>query len=100
MLAYMMKFNTVKPDDILMLDFLEELNLLGNCLKGAGVLLLDGNLTRGAGEKVRGEGRSNMQNHLFVSANLFDGVDFTRIQVETLVNLSKSTFTCISITTQ
>ena len=47
----MMKFNTVKPDDVFMLDLLEELNLLRNRLKGTRVFLLDGDLRKGAGKK-------------------------------------------------
>jgi hypothetical protein len=53
----MMKFNAVKPDDVLMLDLLEELNLLGNRLKGTRVFLLDGNLRNRAG--TMDKGRSN-----------------------------------------
>ncbi len=88
-----MKFDTVKSDNILMLDLLEELNLLGDRLKGTRVFLLDRNLRNGAGTMV--EGRRNEQHHLFVLANLFDSIDFTGIQVEALVNLPKPTFTCM-----
>lgn len=48
--AYVMKFNTIKFDDVLMLDLLEELYLLGNRLKGTRVFLLDGNLRKGGRE--------------------------------------------------
>ena len=32
--TYVMNFNAIEPDDVLVLDFLEELNLLGYRLKG------------------------------------------------------------------
>ena len=48
MVAYVMKFDAIKFDDVLMLDLLEELNLLGNRLKGTRVFLLKGNLECGA----------------------------------------------------
>lgn len=47
-----------------------------------------------------GEGRSNEQYYLFISANLFYSIDFTGIQVEALINLPKPTFTCMCITVQ
>ena len=50
-LAYVMNFNTIKLDNIFVLDFLEELNLLSYRLKGTGVFLLDGDLGRGRGEQ-------------------------------------------------
>ena len=49
--TYVMNFNAIEPDDVLVLDFLEELNLLGYRLKGTRVFLLDRDLTTGVGAR-------------------------------------------------
>lgn len=51
--TYMMDLDTIKFDDILMLDFLEELYLFSDGLKGTRIFLLDRNL--GCGACVGGE---------------------------------------------
>lgn len=42
----MMNLYTIKLDNIFVLDFLEELYLLGYCLQGTRVLFLNGNLEK------------------------------------------------------
>ena len=54
--TYMMDLNTIKLDNILMLDLLEELYLFSNGLKGTRVFLLNGNLECGV---YRGGERRN-----------------------------------------
>ena len=50
---------------------------------------------------MKGEAMSKMIKMIYsISANLFDSINFTRVQVEALVNLPKPTFTCMVITVQ
>ena len=53
----MMNLNTIKLDNIFVLNFLKELYFFSDCLKSTGIFLLNGDL-REMGEegRVRGEG--------------------------------------------